>query len=119
MESRSTIESDSSPAPSLTPYGVIPVEEARRLAEMFHLFADATRARILYALLESKELRVTDISTALQVPETSVSHALRLLRMAGVVKNRRDGRSIYYRLHDEHIGMLLTTTRAHLAHLVR
>lgn len=96
--------------------GVPPVAEARRLAQMFQLFADATRARILYALLETDELCVNDISAALDVPETSVSHALRLLRMAGLVKNRRAGRLIYYSLDDEHIRMLLKTSREHLAH---
>jgi ArsR family transcriptional regulator, lead/cadmium/zinc/bismuth-responsive transcriptional repressor len=96
--------------------GVPPVDEARRLAQMFQLFADATRARILYALLETDELCVNDISAALDVPETSVSHALRLLRIAGVVKNRRAGRLIYYSLDDEHIRMLLRTSREHLAH---
>ncbi len=97
-------------------HGVPPVAEARRLAQMFQLFADATRARILYALLETEELCVNDISAALDVPETSVSHALRLLRIAGVVKNRRAGRLIYYSLDDEHIRMLLRTSREHLAH---
>lgn len=96
--------------------GVPPVPEARRLAQMFQLFADATRARILYALLETDELCVNDISAALDVPETSVSHALRLLRIAGAVKNRRAGRMIYYSLDDEHIRMLLRTSREHLAH---
>ncbi len=97
--------------------GVPSVEEARRLAQMFQLFADATRARILYALLETEELCVNDIAAALDVPETSVSHALRLLRIAGVVKNRRAGRLIYYSLDDEHIRMLLSTSMEHLAHL--
>lgn len=100
----------------LTAGGVPPVAEARRLAQMFQLFADATRARILYALLESEEMCVNDIAAALDVPETSVSHALRLLRIAGVVKNRRAGRLIYYSLDDEHIRMLLRTSREHLAH---
>lgn len=98
---------------------VISLEEARRLAQMFQLFADANRVRILYALLDSDEMCVNDISAALQVPETSISHALRLLRIAGVVKNRREGRSVYYSLDDEHIKMLLSTSREHLAHLVQ
>ncbi|HYN99533.1 MAG TPA: metalloregulator ArsR/SmtB family transcription factor [Actinomycetota bacterium] len=102
--------------PGLGTGGIPPVEEARRLAQMFQLFADATRSRILYALLEAEELCVNDISAALDVPETSVSHALRLLRIAGVVKNRRAGRLIYYSLDDEHIRMLLRTSREHLAH---
>lgn len=96
--------------------GVIPVSEARNLAQMFQLFADATRTRILYALLDSGELCVNDLAAALDVPETSVSHALRLLRIAGVVKNRRAGRLIYYSLDDQHIKLLLSMSREHLAH---
>ncbi len=99
--------------------GVPSVEDARRLAQMFQLFADATRARILYALLGSDELCVNDIAAALDVAETSVSHALRLLRIAGVVKNRREGRLVYYSLDDGHIRMLLSTSIDHLAHLSR
>lgn len=94
----------------------VSLEDARRLAQLFQLFADATRARILYALLESDELCVNDLAAALEVPETSVSHALRLLRIAGVVKNRKAGRLVYYSLDDDHIRMLLHTTREHLAH---
>lgn len=104
-------------SPSAAPAGkVIPVAEARNLAQMFQLFADATRTRILYALLDSGELCVNDIAAALEVTETSVSHALRLLRIAGVVKNRRAGRLIFYSLDDEHIKLLLSMSREHLAH---
>ncbi|CAN5792356.1 metalloregulator ArsR/SmtB family transcription factor [soil metagenome] len=111
-----TIFNSTPVSPAIDAAGVPPVEEARRLAQMFQLFADATRARILYALVETEQMCVNDISAALQVPETSVSHALRLLRIAGVVKNRREGRLIYYSLDDEHIRMLLRTSREHLAH---
>ena len=97
----------------------LPAGEAGRLAQMFRLFADATRARILYALLAAGEMCVNDIAAALEIPETSASHALRLLRIAGVVKNRRAGRMIYYSLDDEHIKMLLSSSREHLAHLVQ
>ncbi|HEX2179098.1 MAG TPA: metalloregulator ArsR/SmtB family transcription factor [Actinomycetota bacterium] len=104
-------------SPSAAPAGqVIPAAEARNLAQMFQLFADATRTRILYALLDSGELCVNDIAAALEVTETSVSHALRLLRIAGVVKNRRAGRLIFYSLDDEHIKLLLSMSREHLAH---
>ena len=97
----------------------VSIREAQRLAQMFQLFADATRTRILYTLLQAREMCVNDIASSLGIPETSVSHALRLLRVAGVVRNRRDGRLVYYSLDDEHIRMLLTTSREHLAHRVR
>ena len=99
--------------------GLLPADEAGRLAQMFRLFSDTTRARILYALLSTGEMCVNDIAGALEIPETSVSHALRLLRIAGVVKNRRAGRMIYYSLDDEHIKMLLSSSREHLAHRVQ
>src|SRR3546814_17420451 len=70
-------------------------DEARRLAEQFKLLGDPTRARLLYALLEAGELCVCDLAETIGVPESSVSPALRLLRTAGPVRNRRDGRVIY------------------------
>jgi len=99
-----------------TSSGALAPAEAARLAEMFRLLADPTRTRILFALADGEERYVCDLAGAVQMPESSVSHALRLLRMAGVVKNRRDGRHIYYSLDDSHIKMLLEVSREHLAH---
>lgn len=90
--------------------------EAGRLAEMFRLLGDPTRARLLYALLEAGELCVCDLAATVEVPETSVSHALRLLRASHVVCARRDGRMMYYRLDDQHVRMLLGLCREHLRH---
>ncbi len=92
------------------------MEEAAQLSQVFKLLADPTRARILYALLEAGELCVCDLAATVSVPETSVSQALRLLRTAGIVRNRREGRVIYYRLDDAHVRLLLDLSRAHLAH---
>ncbi len=92
------------------------LEEAGQLSEVFKLLADPTRARILYALLEAGELCVRDLAATVAVAETSVSHALRLLRTAGTVRNRREGRIIYYRLDDAHVRLLLDVSREHLAH---
>lgn len=89
--------------------------EAGGLAELFRLLGDPTRVRILYALLEAGELCVCDIAEVVQTTETKVSQAMRLLRGAGVVRNRRDGRNVYYRLDDAHVRMLLDLTREHLA----
>ena len=90
--------------------------EAVQLAAMFRLFGDPRRVRILYALCEAGELCVCDLSAAVEVPESSVSQALRLLRAAGVVENRRDGRMVYYRLSDAHVRMLLDLSREHTRH---
>ena len=90
--------------------------EAAQLAELFRLVGDRTRVRMLYALLEVGELCVSDLAAVVGVPETSVSHALRLLRTAGVVRSRRDGRMMYYTLEDAHVRLLLEVSREHLRH---
>ena len=95
---------------------LLDVDEAIDLAELFRLLGDPTRVRILFALLEAGELCVCDIAAVVDTTETKVSQALRLLRNAGVVRNRRDGRNIYYRLDDAHVRMLLDLSREHVAH---
>ena len=92
------------------------VDEADDLAEMFRLLGDPTRVRILFALLEAGELCVCDVASVVDTTDTKVSQAMRLLRSAGVVRNRRDGRNIFYRLDDAHVRMLLDLSREHLAH---
>ncbi len=94
-------------------------DELTHLAALFRLLGDATRARLLYALLEAGELCVCDLSAATGTPETNVSHALRLLRTAGIVKARRAGRMMHYSLHDAHVRMLLDLSREHLRHTAR
>lgn len=90
---------------------------AERVAETFKLLGDPTRIRILSALDRHDELCVHEIAVAVDVSESNVSQALRLLRTAGVVRNRRDGRHIHYRLDDEHVRTLLRVTAEHVAHL--
>ena len=97
---------------------LIDVDVAVDLAEMFRLLGDPTRVRILFALLEAGELCVCDIAEVVETTDTKVSQAMRLLRSAGVVRNRRDGRNIFYRLDDGHVRMLLDLSREHVAHLV-
>jgi DNA-binding transcriptional ArsR family regulator len=97
---------------------VIPTQElADDAAELFRLLGDPTRIRILQALADSDELCVHEIAEAVGARDTKVSQALRLLRTAGVVRNRRDGRHIHYRLDDEHVRILLTATLDHLDHI--
>jgi DNA-binding transcriptional ArsR family regulator len=91
-------------------------DEAVSLADGFKLLGEPNRIRILYALLEACELCVCDLAAVVGVSETVVSHSMRLLRAAGIVRNRRDGRMIYYRLDDAHVRMLLDLSREHLAH---
>lgn len=96
---------------------LIDVDAADDLASLFRLLGDPTRVRILFALLEAGELCVHDVATVVGTSETKVSQAMRLLRNAGVVRNRREGRNIIYRLDDAHVRMLLDISREHVAHL--
>ena len=95
---------------------VIDTDDAGRLADLFRLLGDPTRTRMLYALLEAGELCVCDLAATIDLPESRLSHALRLLRTAGVVKNRRDGRMVYYSLDDSHVRLLLDLSLEHLRH---
>lgn len=79
---------------------LLSADDAERLASLLSLLADPVRSRILYALEMVEELCVGDLALALDVSEDSVTYALRILRTAGLVQNRRAGRVIYYRLSD-------------------
>ena len=98
---------------------LLPEDEITRLTALFRLLGDPTRLRLLYALLEAGELCVCDLSAATDTPATNVSHALRLLRTAGIVKARRAGRMMHYSLDDAHVRMLLDVSREHLRHADR
>lgn len=76
-------------------------EDAGRLSGLLSLLADPVRARILYALDEVEELCVGDLALALGATEDAVSYALRLLRTAGLVATRKEGRVVFYRLAPE------------------
>jgi DNA-binding transcriptional ArsR family regulator len=95
---------------------MIPDDEAQQLTELFRLLGDPTRVQILYALVEVGEMCVCDLAAVVDAPETSVSHALRLLRTAGVVRNRKSGRMVYYSLNDAHVRLLLDVSAEHLRH---
>lgn len=86
------------------------------MAATFRLLGDPTRVRILMTLDEHEELCVHEIAGHVGASETKVSQALRLLRTAGIVRNRRDGRHIHYRLDDEHVRTLLRAAAEHLGH---
>ena len=94
----------------------LPVSDVDRITDLFRLLGEPTRARLLYALVEAGELCVCDLAVVVRAPETSVSHALRLLRMANVVRARRDGRMVIYSLADAHVRLLLDVTSEHLHH---
>jgi DNA-binding transcriptional ArsR family regulator len=77
---------------------LIDVDDAQRLAELLGLLADPTRARILFALGAVDELCVGDLAVTLDVSEDAVGYALKMMRMAGLVRGRKEGRSVCYRL---------------------
>lgn len=85
-------------------------------AELFRLLGDPTRMTILHALAEGGELCVCDLAAVVGVSENVVSQAMRLLRAADVVRTRRDGRRIHYRLADTHVRILLDVSVDHVGH---
>ena len=80
--------------------GVLSVNEAGQLAGLLGMLADPVRSRILFALVTAGELCVGDLALALDVTEDQVSYGLKMLRLAGLVCSRRDGRMAFYRLTD-------------------
>ena len=72
------------------------------LADVFKIFGDVTRLKILYALFDS-ELCVCDIANELNMNQSAISHQLRTLKTAKLVKNRKEGKIVYYSLDDEHV----------------
>lgn len=85
------------------------------LSEFFKFFGDTTRIRIIQILL-SGEISVNEIAEKLKLEQSVVSHQLRILRTANLVKPRRDGRKMFYGLDDEHIGMIFRIGLSHILH---
>ena len=90
-----------------------PEEELQDLADFFKVFGDATRLKILYVLLCS-EMCVYDISTILGMSHSAISHQLRVLKQMDLVKNRREGKTIFYSLADDHITTILSQGLDHI-----
>ena len=84
------------------------------LAELFKVFGDTTRVRILCALFES-EMCVCDISILLGMTQSSISHQLRVLKSAKLVKNRKEGKVVYYSLDDAHIKHIFEQGLEHIS----
>ena len=90
-----------------------PEEELQDLAEFYRVFGDATRLKIMYALLEA-EMCVYDIATLLGMTQSAISHQLRVLKQMDLVKNRREGKTIFYALADDHIVSILSQGIDHI-----
>ena len=83
------------------------------LAELFRVFGDSTRIKILYALFESEKC-VNDISNAVGISQSAVSHQLRVLRASKLVKFRREGKAMLYSLDDDHVRSMLELGMEHV-----
>jgi len=84
------------------------------LAELFKIFGDSTRVKILYALLEAEELCVCDIASLMDVTQSAVSHQLRVLKSSKLVKFRKEGKTVYYSLADDHVCRILSQGMEHI-----
>ena len=83
------------------------------LAEVFKVFGDSTRIKILYVLFEA-ELCVCDIAQLLNMTQSAISHQLRILKQNRLVKNRRDGKSVFYSLADGHVKTIISQGMEHI-----
>ena len=83
------------------------------LAQLFKVFGDLTRIRILWALNES-EMCVCDIAVLLDMTQSAISHQLRVLKQTNLVKNRREGKVVYYSLVDEHVRQIFDQGLIHI-----
>ena len=93
--------------------GTCKEEAIFELAELFKIFGDPTRIRILYAMLDTERC-VNDIAGLLQMSQSSVSHQLRILKQSKLVKSRREGKSVFYSLADNHVRTIIDQGREHI-----
>ena len=92
----------------------MPLEEnVYDLADLFKVFGDSTRIKILWALDEA-EMCVCDIAVLLNMTQSAISHQLRVLRQARLIKNRKDGKVVFYSLEDEHIKQIFNQALIHI-----
>lgn len=87
----------------------------RDVAEFFKVFGDATRIRILQSLLTG-EKNVTELADLLEISQSAISHQLRVLRQNNLVKYRKEGKTVFYSLDDEHVQTILEQGMVHICH---
>ena len=83
------------------------------LAELFKVFGDSTRVRILFVLVEA-QVCVCDLAQALGMTQSAISHQLRILKQNKLVKSRREGKSVFYSLADDHVRTIIEMGREHI-----
>ena len=89
-------------------------EEMYHVAELYKNFSDMTRVKILYALTQS-DLCVNEISEAVNMSQSSVSHSLRFLKQSKLIKYQKKGKQVVYSLADEHVKLLLDIAYEHIS----
>lgn len=94
---------------------MIEQEKIDRIAEFFKILGDSTRAKIISAL-DRSEMCVCDIANVLQMTKSSVSHQLAILKKANLVKNRKEGKTVYYSLDDNHVQEVFESALNHITH---
>lgn len=90
-------------------------ETLYRVASLFKIFGDPTRIRILH-VLSAQELCVQDIADELAMTQSAISHQLRILKQSSLVKFRREGKTIYYSLNDDHVATIMQQGIEHVSH---
>ena len=88
-------------------------EQLYDLAELYKVFGDSTRIKILYVLFES-EMCVCDIAQTLNMTQSAISHQLKILKQSRLVKNRREGKQVFYALADDHVRTIIRQGREHI-----
>lgn len=91
----------------------LPLDDARAVARFFQVLADPTRVRLLVALAD-RECCVSDLTDALGMDQSAVSHQLKYLREMGLVRWKKHGRHVFYTLDDNHLRDILMSSIAHL-----
>jgi ArsR family transcriptional regulator len=90
-----------------------PETELYDLAELFKVFGDSTRIRILFVLFEA-EVCVYDLAEALNMTQSAISHQLKILKQSRLIKGRREGKHIFYSLADDHVRSIIAEGREHI-----
>ena len=88
-------------------------DELYDLAELFKVFGDSTRIRILFVLFQS-EMCVCDLAQSLNMNQSAISHQLKILKQAKLVRSRREGKSVFYSLADGHVRTIIAQGREHI-----
>ncbi|MDO4961990.1 MAG: metalloregulator ArsR/SmtB family transcription factor [Eubacteriales bacterium] len=89
-------------------------EELYDLAELYKIFGDSTRMKILFFLFETEEVSVGDLAESLNMTVSAISHQLKILKSSKLVKSRRDGKSALYSLDDEHVRTIIECGMEHI-----